>query len=62
MEEVVMTKNSKKYGFEKGAKFNVLRNVSGECVVMSSSGLNIIMSEKRLRSYGKLTGRPQIGI
>lgn len=57
-----MTKNSKKYGFEKGAKFNVLRNVSGECVVMSPSGLNIIMSEKRLRSYGKLTGKPQIGI
>ena len=42
MEEVVMTKNSKKYGFEKGAKFNVLRNVSGECVVMSPSGRNTV--------------------
>ena len=61
METVIMMKNSKKYGFEKGAKFNVLRNVMGDCVVIAPNGCNIIMSEKRLRSYGKLTGKPQIG-
>ena len=61
MEKVVMFKNSQKYGFVKGMKFDVVRNVMGECVVIVPNGVNFIMSEKRLRSYGKLTGKPQLG-
>ncbi len=61
MEKVVMFKNSKKYGFNKGDTFSVLRNVLGDCVVINPMGINFILSEKKLRSYGKLTGTPQAG-
>ena len=61
MEQVVMFKNSNKYGFKKGDTFKVMRNVIGDCVVINYTGLNFIMTEKRLRSYGTLTGKPEIG-
>lgn len=61
MEQVTMQKNSKKYGFNKGDKFVVKRTVMGECVVIVPNGCNIIMSERKLRSYGSLVGKPQVG-
>ncbi len=63
MEKVKMFKNSPTYGFVKGETFNVLRNVNGFCVIIFGNNIrpNLIMSERKLRSYGNLTGKPEIG-
>ena len=63
MEKVKMVKNSPKYGFKKGEEFVVKRNIMGECVViMEDENIpNLIWSERKLRSYGILTGTPQLG-
>lgn len=61
MEKVTMTKNSPKYGFKKGDEFVVKRNIMNECVViMDEHTPNLILSERRLRTYGTLTGTPQL--
>lgn len=61
MEKVTMTKNSPKYGFKKGDEFVVKRNIRNECVIiMDDEDIpNLILSERKLRSYGTLTGTPQ---
>lgn len=63
MEKFVSNKNSKKYGFNKGDEFTVLRNIMGECVliVKEERKPNIIMSENMVRYYGELTGTPVLG-
>ena len=62
MEKVTMTKNSPKYGFKKGDEFVVKRSIMNECVViMDEHTPNLILSEHKLRSYGTLTGTPQLG-
>lgn len=62
MEKVTMTKNSPKYGFKKGDKFVIKRNIRNECVIiMDDEDIpNLILSEHKLRSYGTLTGTPQL--
>lgn len=57
-----MTKNSPKYGFKKGDEFVVKRNIRNECVIiMDDEDIpNLILSEQKLRSYGTLTGTPQL--
>lgn len=56
-----MTKNSPKYGFKKGNKFVVKRNIMNKCVViMDEHTPNLILSERELRNYGTLTGTPQL--
>lgn len=62
MEYVTMRKNSKKYGLTKGFTYPVLRNVNGECVVIINDGANVVMTAKRLMSYGTLVGVSQTGI
>lgn len=62
MEKVTMTKNSPKYGFKKGDEFVVKRSIMNECVViMDKHTPNLILSERKLRNYGTLTGTPQLG-
>ena len=63
MEKFVSKRNSKKYGFNKGDEFSVLRTIMGECVLIVNDErkANIIMSENRLRYYGELTGIPALG-
>lgn len=62
MEKVKMTKNSPKYGFKKGDEFVVKRSIMNECVViMDEHTPNLIWSERKLRTYGTLTGTPQLG-
>ncbi len=63
MEKVKMTKNSPKYGFKKGDEFVVKRSIMNECVViMDEHTPNLILSERKLRNYGTLTGTPpQLG-
>ena len=63
MERFVSKRNSKKYGFNKGDEFAVLRTIMGECVliVKEERKPNIIMSENKVRYYGELTGIPAIG-
>lgn len=63
MEKFVSKRNSKKYGFNKGDEFSVLRTIMGECVliVRGREKPNIIMSENKARYYGELTGTPAIG-
>ena len=62
MEKVIMTKNSKKYNFKKGDSFMVKRNIMNECVVIvpDDKTPNIILSERKLKWYGDLTGNPQL--
>ena len=62
MENVTMTKNSQKYGFKKGDKFMVKRSIMNECVVIipNEKTPNVILSEKKLKWYGKLEGTPQL--
>lgn len=57
-----MTKNSPKYGFKKDDEFVVKRNIRNECVIiMDDEDIpNLILSEHKLRSYGALTGTPQL--
>ena len=63
MENVKMFRNSPTYGFKKGDEFKVLRTINGECVVIRNEPTipNLIFTERKLRSYGYLTGKPQIG-
>lgn len=62
MEKVKMIKNSPKYGFKKGDEFVVKRSIMNECVViMDEHTPNLIWSECKLRTYGTLTGTPQLG-
>ena len=63
MEKFISKRNSKKYGFNKGDTFSVLRTIIGECVLIAEDEQkpNIIMSENRVRYYGKLTGIPTMG-
>ena len=61
MEKVKITRNSPKYDFRVGDTYGVLRNVMGECVVIMGNVPNVIMSERKLKSYGTLTGKPQMG-
>ena len=63
MEKFISKRNSKKYGFNKGDEFSVLRTIMGECVliVKGERKPNIIMSENKVRYYGELTGTPAIG-
>lgn len=63
MEKVKMIKNSKKYGFKKGAEFIVKRNIMEECVIINSEEgcPNLIFSENKLKKYGVVTGQPQLG-
>lgn len=63
MERVKMFRNSPTYGFKKGDEFNVLRNIMGECIVIMTDEHkpNLIFSEKKLKSYGVLKGKPQMG-
>lgn len=63
MEKFVSKRNSKKYGFNKGDEFSVLRTIMGECVliVKDERKPNIIMSENKVRYYGELIGTPAIG-
>ena len=62
MEKVKITKNSPKYGFKQGDEFVVKRNIRNECVIiMDDEDIpNLILSEQKLRSYGTLTGTPQL--
>lgn len=61
MEKVKMTKNSPKYGFKKGDEFVVKRNIRNKCVVIMDEHIpNLILSERKLRNYGTLTGTPQL--
>ena len=62
MERVKMVKNSPKYGFKKGDEFVVKRNIMGECVIiMTDENIpNLIWSENKVKSYGILTGKPQL--
>ena len=62
MERVKMIKNSPKYGFKKGDEFVVKRNIMGECVIiMTDKNIpNLIWSENKVKSYGLLTGKPQL--
>ena len=61
METFIAKKNSKKYNFFKEDSFSVYRSIMGECVVIRSAPeMNIIMSERKLRSYGSLSGEPYI--
>jgi hypothetical protein len=62
MEKIKMTKNSPKYGFKKGDELVVKRNIRNECVIiMDDENIpNLILSEHKLRSYGTLTGTPQL--
>lgn len=62
MENVKMFKNSPTYGFKKGDEFKVLRTIMGDCVVVMPEGKpNLIFTERKLRSYGYLSGKPQLG-
>jgi hypothetical protein len=63
MEKFVSKMNSKKYGFNKGDEFVVLRTIMGECVLIVKDEYkpNIIMSENQVRYYGELTGVPVMG-
>ena len=61
METFIAKKNSKKYDFIKGDSFPVYRSIMGECIaIRSTPKMNIIISERKLRSYGSLTGEPYI--
>lgn len=62
MEKIKMVKNSPKYGFKKGDEFVVKRNIMGECVIIMKDEHtpNLIWSEKKAKSYGVLTGKPQL--
>ena len=56
-----MLKNSPKYGFKKGDEFTVKRTIMGECVIVRlPDDMNLIWSEDKCRSYGKLIGKPQL--
>lgn len=63
MEKFVSKKNSRKYGFNKGDKFSVLRTIMDECVLIVEDERkpNIVMSENKVRYYGELIGTPAIG-
>ena len=63
MEQLIIRKSSKKYGFNKNDEFNVLRTIIGDCVLLvkDEHKPNIIMTERKVRYYGKLTGIPTIG-
>lgn len=62
MERIKMDKNSKKHDFRAGDEFLVKRTIMGEVVVIRQTAKpNIIMSERKARYYGKLTGTPQLG-
>ena len=62
MEKITMFRNSKKYGFKAGDTFPVLRDINGRCVIITEEGKpNIIWSEDKARSYGRLTGETQMG-
>ena len=62
MENVKITKNSKVYGFRVGDEFPVLRNIMGKCVVVRGEFVpNNVLSERKLCSYGALTGSPVLG-
>lgn len=62
MERVKMVKNSPKYGFKKGDEFVVKRNIMGErVIIMTDENIpNLIWSENKVKSYGILTGKPQL--
>ena len=61
MEKIEMFRNSKKYGFKAGDTFPVLRDINGRCVVITAEDKpNIIWSEGKARSYGRLSGEPQM--
>ena len=63
MEKITMWKNSKKYGFKEGEEFDVLRDINGRCVLITSEGKpNLVWSEDKARSYGLLEGEPQMHI
>ena len=62
MEKIVMLRNSPKYGFQKGDEFPVLRDINGRCVIITSDNEpNLVWSEDKARSYGSLSGEPQMG-
>ena len=62
METVKMFMNSSKYGFKKGDAFSVLRNIMGDCVIITNKDTpNIVLSEGKLNRYGVLSGTPQLG-
>ena len=63
MEKFISKRNSKKYGFNKGDEFSVLRTIMGECVLIVNDDHkpNIIMSENKVRYYGELIGDYAIG-
>lgn len=62
MERVKMVRNSPKYGFKKGDEFVVKRNIMNECIIiMANENIpNLIWKENKVRSYGILTGEPQL--
>lgn len=62
MEKVKMYKNSLIYGFKAGDEFVVKRNIMNECVVIinDENRPNLILSEKRLKQYGTISGGPQV--
>ena len=61
MEKVKMLRNSPKYGFKRDDEFVVKRNIMGECVIITDANKpNIILSERRVKTYGVLTGTPQL--
>ena len=60
MERVSMFKNSKKYGFNKGDNFTVLRNINYECVIIMKDKPNVVIPENVLKRYGKLSGDAEI--
>lgn len=63
MEKFISKRNSKKYGFNKGDEFNVLRTIMRDCVLIVNDEHkpNIIMSENKVRYYGELIGSPVLG-
>lgn len=62
MEYITITKDENKYGFKKGDRFMIKRNIMNECVVIipDEHTPNVILSERQLRRYGTLEGTPQL--
>ena len=60
IEEIRMVHGSRKYGWEKGDVFPVVRNIMCDCVIIRENLPNVVLSEAKARSYGILKGEPYI--
>lgn len=60
METLTIKRDGEKYGFKRGDKYVVKRGVNGELIVVVGENTpNAILSERRARYYGDLSGTPQ---